>query len=106
MITLRLITLYFSGEFQAYKPVLSPIMEKEDESDKPVADEYLMQGAYEGLTEAAEAMDCDAMDQIFDELKDYAIPESEKEKYESIVEKAGQYDYDGVLELLRDGQTQ
>ena len=46
------------------------------------------------------------MDQIFDELKDYAIPESEKEKYESIVEKAGQYDYDGVLELLRDGQTQ
>lgn len=96
----------FLGEFQAYKPVLSPFMEKEDDSDKPVADEYLMQGAYEGLTEAAEAMDCDAMDQIFDELKDYAIPESEKEKYESIVEKAGQYDYDGVLELLRDGQTQ
>ncbi|MBO6260385.1 MAG: DegV family EDD domain-containing protein [Lachnospiraceae bacterium] len=93
----------FLEEYQTYKSLLSPLMKKEDDSDKPVADEYLMQGVYEGLEEAAEAMDCDAMDQIFDELKDYSIPENEKEKYEAVFEKAGQYDYDGVLEVLRKG---
>ena len=93
----------FLEEYRTYKSLLSPVMKKEDDSDKPVADEYLMQGVYDGLAEAAEAMDCDAMDQIFDELKDYSIPESEKEKYRLILEKAGQYDYDGVLEILRKG---
>lgn len=78
----------FMKEYLAYKDSLGSLFVKEEESDKPVADDYLLQGVYEGLAEAAEAMDCDAMDEIFGEIRDYAIPESDREKFNALREKA------------------
>ncbi len=71
-----------------------------EKEEKPLADEYLMESVYEGLQEAAENMDCDMIGEILKELEPYAIPDSEKEKYEAILAKVKSYDYDGILEIL------
>jgi len=68
--------------------------------DKPMADDYLVQSVYEGIREAAEGMDCDAIDEILAELDEYAVPESEREKMNAIRLKAENFDYDGILQVL------
>ena len=88
-------------EFLAFKDALAPVFT--ENSDKPEADAFLMESIYEGLGEAAEAMDCDRIEDIMKEIEDYAIPASETEKWNSIREKADALDYDGMLELLRKG---
>ncbi|MBR1855071.1 MAG: DegV family EDD domain-containing protein [Lachnospiraceae bacterium] len=68
--------------------------------DKPMADDYLLQSVYEGIREAAEGMDCGAIDEILAELGEYAVPESEREKMDEIRLKAENFDYDGILQVL------
>ena len=74
--------------------------ESEKEKEKPVADDYLMQSVYEDLKSAAESMDCDTIGEIIKELDDYSIPEAEREKFETIRERAGKFDYDGIIAVL------
>ncbi|MCR4787785.1 MAG: DegV family EDD domain-containing protein [Lachnospiraceae bacterium] len=98
----------FMKDYLKFKDILREIFEDDGgktddirgDNTKPVADDSLMKGVYEGLKEAAEAMDCDAIDEIFGELKDYSIPDKEKAKYDLIIEKAGNFDYEGILEVL------
>ena len=73
---------------------------KEEKSDKPVADDYLMQSVYEDLRSAAEAMDCDTIQVILKEMDDYSIPEAERERFDAIRDKAGKFDYDGMIAVL------
>lgn len=99
----------FIEEYRRYKAVLDPVFVKEDEEDeeaanKPVADEFLMESVYEGLRDAAETMDCDAVEEIFKEIEGYAIPENEAEKFNALVEKADLFDYDAMLEILNKDQ--
>ncbi len=101
----------FMNDYLKYKDILRPVFDGSSENEstdrsqdtKPVADPSLMQGVYDGLREAAEAMDCDTIEDIFKELEDYSIPESDREKFDLIIEKAGNYDYDGILEVLDNG---
>lgn len=72
-----------------------------EESEKPVADEFLMQSIYEGLSDAAESMDCDMLEDIMKEIEAYEIPDSEKERFDLVREKADMLDYDGILEALK-----
>ena len=72
-----------------------------DSDERPVADEFLLESVYEGLAAAAEAMSCDEVDAILDEMSAYRIPESECAKYDKIRIAAEKYDYDGMLGLLR-----
>ena len=69
-------------------------------SSRPVADEFLMNSVYEGMRGAALAMDCDALEEIIGELKDYEVPDEEKERYENLCARAAAYDYDGIVSLL------
>ena len=96
----------FMEEYRSYKAALSKIFEKESDKDadagKPVADQYLMSSVYEGMLDAAQAMDCAALDEILKEIEGYAIPEGEKEKFESLCNCAGQFDYDGIIAILSD----
>lgn len=70
------------------------------EPEKPVADEYLMEGIYEGLKEAAESMDCDMVEEIMKEIDGYAIPEAKSERFGRIRQLADSLDYDGLLSEL------
>ena len=41
------------------------------------------------------------IEDIMKEADEYAIPESEKEKFAKVREKADLLDYDGIMELLK-----
>lgn len=95
----------FMSDYIKYKDLMAEIFaddseENSDDNNRPVADDYLMKSIYEGLKEAADNMDCDAIESMLNELKEYKIPDSEKERFFAICEKAGNFDYDGIKELL------
>ncbi len=95
---------FVMDEYMSYLEALSPIFDndksKDDAPSKPVADEFLMESIYEGLKAAAEDMDSDMIEDILKEIEDYAIPESQKERFDLVLEKADRFDYDGMIEVL------
>ena len=97
----------FIKHYQSYKYILEPFFVEENNEDeenkKPVADSYLMESVYEVIKEAAEAMDCDSIEEAFNELLEYSIPEEEKEKFNKIKALADIFDYDGIYEILEKG---
>ena len=91
----------FMDRYAKYSEYLAGFFEQ-DKNKKPVADDNLMNSVYDALKEAATAMDCDALEGIIKELDDYTIPDSDIDKYSALCEKADNYDYDGILEMLGD----
>ncbi len=73
---------------------------KQDESQKPVADKFIMESVYEELKSAAEDMDCDRIALVMKEIGDYSIPEEEREKMDLIRERVSAFDYDGIIDVL------
>jgi hypothetical protein len=61
-----------------------------------------MEEVYDGIKSAAEAMDCDTIECIIDEMSEYRIPESEAKLYGEIKTAFGNFDYDTILNLLQD----
>jgi HPt (histidine-containing phosphotransfer) domain-containing protein len=74
--------------------------EKEDDTDKPPADDAMITDMYEGLRMAAEAMDCDMLEDILNEIDGYRVPDREKEKFSQVRQMANAFDYDGILKIL------
>ncbi|MCR4807127.1 MAG: Hpt domain-containing protein [Lachnospiraceae bacterium] len=93
-------------EYIKYREVLAPIFNDggedagEEESSKPVADDFIMESIYDELRSAADDMDCEKVQAILKEAGEYTIPSPEQERFDLIREKAGMYDYDGILEAL------
>ncbi|MCR5475948.1 MAG: DegV family EDD domain-containing protein [Lachnospiraceae bacterium] len=81
---------------------LAPLYEEEnhDDEDKPVADETLIVDMYEGLRMAAEAMDCDMLEDILGEIDGYRIPDAEKSKFDKVRKMADAFDYEGIKRIL------
>ena len=93
-------------DYLSYKEALEPVFaDKGGDTDpgKPVADDYIMESIYEEFRDAAEDMDCDKLEAIIKEAGEYEIPDPEKEKFARICEKAGMFDYEGILEELSIG---
>ncbi len=93
-------------DYLRLKEELDPLYEDssgadgKDADNRPPADAAIMEGVYEGLSEAAQAMDCDMVEDILKEMEGYVIPDEEKERFEKIREKADRLDYDGMITLL------
>ena len=45
---------------------------------------------------------CDRLDDIFAEMKAYRIPEGDRDLFEKLRSAAGKFEYDRILELLKD----
>ncbi|MBQ9277108.1 MAG: DegV family EDD domain-containing protein [Lachnospiraceae bacterium] len=96
----------FIKDYINFEEVLDNAFIKRDEdvsktSDKPIADESLMQSVYEGIREAAEEMDCDKLDGIMESIKDYDVPKAHAERFSEIKKYAESYDYEGLLKILQ-----
>ncbi len=91
-------------EFRGFSEILKPVFESDaaKEAAKPEADPDLMEEVYDGIQSAAEAMDCDTIECIIDEMSEYRIPESEAKLYGEIKTAFGNFDYDTILNLLQD----
>ena len=95
----------FMQEYQKFRDALGEIFEDKNagaQEEKPLADPYLIQSVYEGAQEAAEDMDCDAVEEILNEIESYAIPEEEQWTMDAIRKCAENFDYDGILEVLKE----
>ena len=96
----------FMREYAKYKERLDGVFREEQEKteavQKPVADRFLMDSAYEGLREAAGARDLDAIEEIMEEIAPYEIPGEEKERFEKIIKAIDSLDYEGILTALKE----
>ncbi|MBE6014937.1 MAG: DegV family EDD domain-containing protein [Lachnospiraceae bacterium] len=73
--------------------------EAEDES-KPIAEDFIMESFYEMAKEAAEAEDAERMKDMYKEMEDYRIPDSEIELYNTIKENFDIMNYKSIITAL------
>ena len=96
----------FISEYLSLKDILKPaaVDDKalESEDDKPVADESRMNKVFCDLKAAAEDMDTIRIDEIFDEMNSYRVPEKYAELYNKVKAVADEFDYSGITELLQE----
>ncbi|MCR4787783.1 MAG: response regulator [Lachnospiraceae bacterium] len=93
----------FMEEFHKFKEPLSKLFDKGgNNEDKPLADPILMAEVFEEIRSAAEDMDCDRLESVFEEMADFRIPDSDVDLYEKLKSAAGMFDYDSITELLKD----
>ncbi|MCR5235033.1 MAG: DegV family EDD domain-containing protein, partial [Lachnospiraceae bacterium] len=94
---------FVMDEYISYLDSLAPVFDNEasnDDASKPLADEFLMETIYEELRNAAEEMDSSMIEDILKEIEEYAIPASEKDRFDLVLEKADRLDYDGIIKAL------
>ena len=93
----------FMQNLRKFKAPLSEMFREEEkgkELDRPEADAALMEVMYDEIKSAAEDMDCDRLEGIFSEMEAYTIPETDAERFAKLKEKAGRFDYEGMMEIL------
>ncbi|MCR4907981.1 MAG: response regulator [Lachnospiraceae bacterium] len=74
--------------------------ESEDSSDKPMEDKALMSEIFEELYKAADAMDCDRIEGVFEKIKNYRFSEENREFFKKLKQAADNLDYDAIKSLL------
>ena len=86
-----------------FKEPLSEVFKSAIEDfDKPTADASLIAGVYDEILSAAEDMDCDRLEQIFNEMEVYRIPENEAELFNRLKDASDAFDYDSIISLLKE----
>lgn len=75
----------------------SDILESEE---RPVIDSFVLSEAYTELYNAAQDMDIDALEDVFTELEDYSIPDSERDLYDELKEACDSFEYERIAELI------
>lgn len=81
---------------------LGGIFAKEETTGKPVAPKEIMDNAYVRLKDAAEAMDCDVLEEVFNEMEAYSIPEADTERWNKLKEASDLFDYDAIVNILNE----
>ncbi|MCR5591459.1 MAG: response regulator [Lachnospiraceae bacterium] len=93
----------FMSDFMKFAEPLSAIFDTEEDDDsRPEAYPALMSEVYAEIKAAASSMDCDRLECVFDEMKDYRVPAGDRELFAKIADASERYDYDAILELLKD----
>ncbi len=93
----------FLESCRGLRDVLSRVFEDEmTETDMPQADPEQLKRAYEDMSEAAEEMDCDRLQEIFQRMEGYRIPGEDRELWKRLTEASDSYDYGKVSELLEE----
>ncbi len=92
---------HFMQTFLSFKAPLSEVF-KESETDKPEADKELMKDVLEEIKAAADDMDCDRIEAVFSEMKDYSIPSEYKDLWNTVNEAAAQFDYNKIVECIEE----
>lgn len=91
-------------EYRSYREKLGTVCGKDSagskEDTRPVADRPIMEAFYDMLNEAAEAMDTDALEQSFLEMKDYRIPKEDEDLFKQLEEAFKSFDYGKLQTVL------
>ena len=92
----------FMDNCRKHGQLLNPLFEDEKAEDvfRPMADETIVQDFYQRFRKAAEAMDCDRLEKVVNEVKEYDYEPKDKELISKLREASDRFDYDAVLSLL------
>ncbi len=91
----------FIADYMAFAGVLVGFdSDDSDDSDKPLADDVLIGKALEEIKSAAEDMDCDKLESIFEEMSEYRIPDDKSDLFNNIKAAVDNFAYDDILEYL------
>ncbi|MCR4591263.1 MAG: DegV family EDD domain-containing protein [Lachnospiraceae bacterium] len=96
------------ADYLSFKDTLAPVFsedaasEEQVEEAKPEADSFIMESVFAELLDAAEQKDRGRIEGIIDEMSAYAIPASDRDKYNSVLEKTASMDYGGIIAVLAD----
>ncbi|MBQ7678257.1 MAG: response regulator, partial [Butyrivibrio sp.] len=91
----------FMAHYAALQPVLAGMFETSSvDENLPEADPAKMAEVYEQLRTAAEDMDTDTLEEIFDEMQNWRIPESDAGLFKKIYNAFNDFDYDAIVEML------
>ena len=61
-----------------------------------------MKDVLEEIKAAADDMDCDRIEAVFSEMKDYSIPSEYKDLWNTVNEAATQFDYEKIVECIEE----
>ena len=71
-----------------------------DVTERPVADELILESAYEALLDSAKIEDEVCVEGIFKDLGDYIIPEAEQARFEKLKAAFERRDYQEIINEL------
>ena len=89
----------FMTEYRSFKAPLAEVFIV-SAVEKPEADAEMMDAILEEIRLAAESMDIDQLESIFDEMEEYQIPQEQEELWQQLVKAAQQYDYQKIVSIL------
>jgi CheY-like chemotaxis protein len=89
----------FMTEYRSFKAPLAEVFIV-SAAEKPEADAEMMDAILEEIRLAAESMDIDQLESIFDEMEEYQIPQEQEELWQQLVKAARQYDYQKIVSIL------
>ncbi|MCR5023241.1 MAG: response regulator, partial [Lachnospiraceae bacterium] len=96
--------------YGSYETLLLPLADKKeedtvDDSDKPLIDTAGIRDAYDSLTELIGVADFDSCEMIIRSLQGYRMPDdTEKQRFNDIMEAAKRFDWDRVEALIGSGR--
>ncbi len=97
----------FIENYKSFRNLKNKISEQtiqvhEAAGKKPVADAGVMNKMFQDLKAAADNLDTVRIEEIFDEMAAYKIPDSDVELFNKIKEAADGFEYSSIVELIQD----
>ena len=74
---------------------------KEDEEDKPLISAEGLEEAYGAIREIAEMFDYDSLMGVMESLKEYRLPEEEKDRFASLKKAVANADWDQINSIMK-----
>jgi CheY-like chemotaxis protein len=96
---------HFGSFLEKYRSLRDPLEKAFPETepeDKPEASGDDIKRCLEEIKAAANDMDCDRLEKIFEEMDSWRIPDEYAKLWNKLKEASDQFDYDKILELLNE----
>ncbi len=93
------------ADLQSFKEKLAPIHAPEggeENKDLPEISEQMLKDAYRELNDVIPMMDFDSAEMILDELKEYRLPDADREKIEKLTRHLKNVEWDKMAEVIKE----
>ncbi len=92
------------SDFLKFKEILSPVcaVDRYGNNNGPLADACLIEEVYNAVREGADNLDIYAVEEALSEIEGYSLPEGDREVIDTLRTYCENFDYDGMIRLLKD----
>ncbi|MCR4909319.1 MAG: response regulator [Lachnospiraceae bacterium] len=88
------------SDYRSFKEKLKPLREASGEDERETVPAEVLSDAYEALKESIPQMDYDSVEMILKELKEYRLPDQDREKLSHAEKLLKALDWDGLEEMF------